>query len=204
MSYEANREYYDTPGVPEVFGVDTNLTPAEEAILSTLQNEIRDKPLLDIGIGAGRTTPHLRAISKNYIGIDYSENMINTASKTADGATFLVCDARDMSVFKDEQLAAVFFSYNGIDYVDPSERLLILREVKRVLKKEGVFVFSSHNLDWWKKCRLFFFSKFSFSRNPITLIRHNVGPLRAYVGGLFKRVMTTVDDEGYAVVPVYV
>lgn len=203
MSYEANRKYYDTPGVPELFGKDTRLMEAEAAILSRLRDEIKDKPLLDIGIGGGRTTPHLLTLSRNYIGIDYSENMINFTRRRAEEATLLVCDARDMALFKDGQFAAVFFFYNGIDSVDPSGRIMILKEVHRVLEKGGVFVFSSHNFDWWERCRLASFSRFSFSPNPITMIRDNIGPLRVYSSGLLDRLRSKLRRRDHAVIRVY-
>ena len=43
-----------------------------------------------------------------------------------------------------EQFAAVFFSYNGIDSVNQRDRNVILKEIRRVLRDDGVFVFSSH------------------------------------------------------------
>jgi len=40
----------------------------------------------------------------------------------------------------------VFFSYNGIDYIFPEDkRVIALKEIDRILKNDGYFVFSSHN-----------------------------------------------------------
>ena len=38
--------------------------------------EARCRPILDIGVGAGRTTQLLRAISRDYVGIDDSPAMV--------------------------------------------------------------------------------------------------------------------------------
>jgi hypothetical protein len=40
----------------------------------------------------------------------------------------------------------VLFSYNDLDYASPEERIGILHEIGRVLKKGDSFIFSSHNL----------------------------------------------------------
>jgi SAM-dependent methyltransferase len=203
FSFNANHEYYDTAGVPELFERCTNLFKPEEAILLSLREEIKQKPILEIGVGAGRVTAHLLAMSKDYIGIDYAEEMIEFCSKKFEDATLRVCDARNMSAFKDEQFAAVFFFWNGIDSVGPRDRILILKEVNRVLKKNGVFVFSAHNLDWWKHRSLTSFSRFSFARNPFALIKYKKGSIQLYVAGLVSRLRTRLRDTGYAVILEY-
>jgi SAM-dependent methyltransferase len=42
----------------------------------------------------------------------------------------------------------VLFSFNGIDYVNHSDRLTILKEIRRVLRPGGWFCFSTHNLNF--------------------------------------------------------
>jgi SAM-dependent methyltransferase len=59
---------------------------------------------------------------------------------------FLEGDARDLSMFDAASFDVVLFSFNGIDAVDHEDRRRILREVRRVLRPEGVFYFSSHSL----------------------------------------------------------
>jgi len=41
----------------------------------------------------------------------------------------------------------VIFSLNGLDYIDHVDRLRALKEIYRVLKPEGFFMFSTHNRD---------------------------------------------------------
>ena len=48
--------------------------------------------------------------------------------------------------YKDERFDIVFFSFNGLDYVYPEgRRVVALKEIERVLKKGGYFIYSSHN-----------------------------------------------------------
>lgn len=121
--------------------------PAEASILDSLAAEIRQASLLDIGVGAGRTTAFLPAACREYVGIDYSSAMLNVAIKQFPDIDLRQQDARDLSDFQDGSFDVVWFSYNGIDYVPHDDRLKILSEIRRVLKPGGLFVFSTHNRD---------------------------------------------------------
>jgi len=121
------------------------LKPPEAKVLNELRSELQDKAILDLGVGAGRTTPYLRQISQNYIGADYSAAMVEACRRLFPGVTFVECDARKMDMFPDGQFDLVVFSYNGIDSNGPADRVLILREVYRVLRDNGVFFFSGLN-----------------------------------------------------------
>lgn len=117
----------------------------EIVILSRLRPEFAGRRILDIGVGGGRTTPHLLEVSRDYVGIDYSARMIEACRKRFPSVAFRQCDARDLSAFDDGSFDLVMFSFNGIDYVGHADRLRILGEVRRVLRDGGAFVFSSHN-----------------------------------------------------------
>lgn len=106
---------------------------------------IKNGFVLDIGIGGGRTTKILFPIAKKYIGIDYSEPLVKAAKKQFPEADLLEMDARDLSYFEDEVFDVVVFSFNGIDYIDKDDREKVFKEVSRILKKRGRFIFSSHN-----------------------------------------------------------
>jgi len=123
----------------------TGLQGAEIGILSRIQSTFRHKRILDIGVGGGRTTLALLNISKDYIGIDISPEMITEFRRCYPSIAFEVCDARELSRFPNESFDLVFFSYNGIDSIGHSDRLRALREIYRVLARGGAFAFSSHN-----------------------------------------------------------
>src|SRR6202451_1491041 len=59
---------------------------------------------------------------------------------------FVVTDASDLSMFSDASFDAIVIAFNGLDYVLPEERRWqCLRECHRLLRAEGVLIFSSHN-----------------------------------------------------------
>jgi SAM-dependent methyltransferase len=140
-----NRRIYETSLVAWQYGKADCLQLPEVEILSKLRNLIEGKRILDIGVGGGRTTPYLFEISNNYIGIDYSQKMIDRCRSRYPGVDFRVCDVRDLSQFNGAQFDFVLFSFNGIDHIEHDERIRALAEIRRLLSDSGVFVFSSHN-----------------------------------------------------------
>jgi ubiquinone/menaquinone biosynthesis C-methylase UbiE len=101
--------------------------------------------VLDIGCGTGRTTIPLKQSGYDVIGIDYSTDMIEFAMKKHSDIDFRVMNACELE-FPDEHFEYALFSFNGIDNISPYEkRLRCLSEVHRVLKKGGIFIYSSHN-----------------------------------------------------------
>jgi SAM-dependent methyltransferase len=143
----SNQPIFERPAIVAEYAAAAALTPAEVRLLKRYQAEILGKDVLDIGVGAGRTTPFLAGQAASYVGIDFSQRMIDTCQKRFPDWCFRCGDARDLSAYPSASYDFVLFSFNGIDCVDHAGRMQILREVIRVLRPNGVFMFSSHNLD---------------------------------------------------------
>lgn len=108
----------------------------------------KNAKVLDVGCGRGRTMVPLKEAGFDVIGVDISEEMIRAAKHKFDDIDFRVMNACDLK-FEDGTFDYVLFSFNGLDVIYPeAKRLLVLREIYRVLKEGGLFVFSSHNR-WW-------------------------------------------------------
>jgi SAM-dependent methyltransferase len=118
----------------------------EAAAFAWVAERVRGQPILDVGVGGGRTVPLLKTISDDYTALDYTSELVEVCRRNHPGTRVHQMDARDMSAFADESFALVVFSFNGIDSVDYSSRVAILKEFARVLKPGGFALFSTHNL----------------------------------------------------------
>lgn len=146
--FEHNYRAYKNRRVVQHYSQLCQLQSAEQTILKLLHNEWSSMKMLDIGIGGGRTTQYFSRVVWEYVGIDYSEEMIAACQKRfpSQSSVFRVADARDMSQFPDSSFDFILFSFNGIDVIPHRDRLQVLQEVRRVGKPGGYFCFSSHNL----------------------------------------------------------
>ncbi|MFQ5965490.1 MAG: class I SAM-dependent methyltransferase [Candidatus Scalinduaceae bacterium] len=159
----------------------TVLQTAEVIFLVKYREHIWNKHILDIGCGAGRTTAHLKNMSKDYVGLDYSLDMIEFCKKRFDAVRFIHGDVRDMSMLKDEMFDFVLFSYNGLDTVCHEDRLRGLQEIHRVLGQNGLFVFSSHNRNHHNATLP---PKMSFSLTPCV----QIGNLIKFIKSTYNRL----------------
>jgi SAM-dependent methyltransferase len=136
--------------VAEYAGFDF-LTPPERRILEIWEPTISDSRLLDIGVGAGRTTLHFAPLAADYIGIDVSEEMIEACHhRFGEGrARFMTADVRQLSDLRDEEFDLVLFSFNGIDCVgNHADRGRALSEMARVLRPGGSLALSCNNIGY--------------------------------------------------------
>jgi SAM-dependent methyltransferase len=140
-----NQEYYLTQRAADWYATKHFVLPEEVAFLRDYEGEIRGKKVLDIGIGAGRSTQFLFPLASEYIGVDYSDSMVSEAARHYPLARVEQQDARDLSAYGDATFNMVIFSFNGLDCLAHDGRMKSLAEIRRVLKPGGIFAFSSHN-----------------------------------------------------------
>ena len=163
-----NRIVYESEDVISYYLSQSDLQKPEETVLAELRNKLPKMSMLDIGVGAGRTTTHFAFLAKKYVGIDYSSQMVNACQRKFQNApkkiSFLTADARTMKFFENCSFDFILFSFNGIDYVNHDERIRTLREIHRILKPGGYICFSTHNLNFQlEKCSI------KPSKNPSVL-----------------------------------
>ncbi len=142
-----NLAAYSKPSVARWFGDRQGYYDlGERSVLAAIAAEMDGRTILDIGVGAGRTIPLLRAISEDYRAIDYSHEMVQLCRRLHPGIEVDVGDARDLSRFASDSTDLVVFSCAGLDHMDHDDRQSVFCEIHRVLKPGGLFVFSTHNM----------------------------------------------------------
>jgi len=141
---------YNDPSVIRQYTGLRRLFAAEDVVLQNINDSLQGYEVLDIGVGGGRTTSHLIGKVKSYTGIDFAAGMVRHCAETFPAgrhpnSRFLEMDACRLD-FPSGSFDFVLFSFNGIDSIVADDRMRVLQEVFRVLKKGGSFLFSFHNI----------------------------------------------------------
>lgn len=181
----------------------TVLTPPEAAALARIAPEAKDRPILDVGVGGGRTVAALREVSNDYLGVDYSQAMVDACLRMHAGVRFEHADARDLSHIPDGTFFLAVFSCNGLGMVGHGDRLRILREMRRVLMPGGAFLFSTHNRASADATAGFQLPELQPSLNPLRLaVRAGRFAGRVLVRTYNRRRMSKLVErgDGYAIV----
>ena len=110
-----------------------------------LLKPVKNKKILDIGCGTGRNSIKLAKKGANVTGIDFSKNMLEIAKKKAKMVNLKIS-------FKIGRVTNLPFSNNSFDKVTCNLTLShvknlnkALKEMKRVVKKNGIIVISDLN-----------------------------------------------------------
>jgi ubiquinone/menaquinone biosynthesis C-methylase UbiE len=144
-----DRPSYVTEEVIDFYSGYDKIQAPEARIIEILEPHMKSMRMIDIGIGAGRTTALFAHRVRSYVGIDYSHSMVDVARQRFAWAKppldLRWGDAAHLNSFASGVFDFVLFSFNGLDYLPLSLRQDALNEMFRVLAKEGIMCFSSHN-----------------------------------------------------------
>lgn len=140
-------------------------------VLNELQ--IKNKKILDIGIGTGRNSEILLLEGGIVEGIDISKGMINVAKEKLKNQkiNFIVADAGKNIPFKDAKFDSVV-CLRVLKYI-PNWRRTIA-EISRVLMKNGIFILEIANFYSVQYLSLYNSNYFLFKPNQVkTILKQN-------------------------------
>ncbi len=106
--------------------------------------------ILDMGCGVGRTTFGMHDLGYERVyPIDFSEQMIERANEIASenglNIKFQVGNCLEID-YPDNFFHHAIFSFNGLMQIpEKARRLKALSEIRRCLKKGGIFIFTTHD-----------------------------------------------------------
>ena len=118
----------------------------EKPMMRSMLENLENKKVLMLGCGTGEESLMLRQFgATDLVGIDISKVSIDIAQKSYPESQFLVADMSKLP-FKDDEFDYVYSSL-AVHYTKDVEK--VFKEVCRVLKKGGKFLFSvGHPLRW--------------------------------------------------------
>jgi ubiquinone/menaquinone biosynthesis C-methylase UbiE len=115
----------------------------DRLLLKQFAEENKSGNCIDFGCGPGQTTKFLFDCGvENIIGTDISPGMITKAKELNPQLNFEVADMLNLQYKSDTFSSAIAFY--AIVHFSMDELKIALKEIKRVLKKDGQFLFSFH------------------------------------------------------------
>jgi 2-polyprenyl-3-methyl-5-hydroxy-6-metoxy-1,4-benzoquinol methylase len=118
--------------------------PLSKKRLEIFLKEIKKYPgikkILDVGCGDGRISKALKEAGFNVVGLDISRTAIEKAKQNFRGIDFLVASPEEKLPFEDENFDSVYCT-EVIEHL--YDTAVALKEITRVLKKEGLLFIST-------------------------------------------------------------
>jgi SAM-dependent methyltransferase len=139
-----NRRIYHAPNISRWYR-SSALDVAETMALLRYQPAFAGREVLDLGVGTGRTSRYLAPLARRYVCVDSSPPMVAHIHAHLPDVEVHLADMRDLRAFASASFDFVLASCNVLDAVAHADRLRVLAEVRRLLRPDGIFMFSSHN-----------------------------------------------------------
>lgn len=106
----------------------------------------KNQKILDLGCGNGRLIELIDNYQVDYLGVDYSKELIKEARKKHPNYSFKIADAVNLPFNKND--FDLIFSIAVIHHIPTKTlRIKMVREINRVLKPGGKIIISTWNLN---------------------------------------------------------
>jgi SAM-dependent methyltransferase len=117
--------------------------PKDREVLRRFLREIGGRgPVWDFGCGPGQTAGYLKNLGLEISGLDLSEKMLEQARQLHPEIPFRKGDVLDLE-FRNDSLAGVVAFYAIVHFTE-EQVARAFREILRVLRPDGIFLFTYH------------------------------------------------------------
>ena len=140
---------------------------------------VKDKTVLDLGSGEGYGSFLLSATAKEVVGIDINKETITHASSKylKNNLRFITGSISSIPILE-EKIFDVIVCFEAIEHIKEHDSLI--KEVKRLLKDDGIFIVSTPNT--------YVYSGNGPTKNPFHLKEMNYAEFRELLEANFKKV----------------
>jgi ubiquinone/menaquinone biosynthesis C-methylase UbiE len=133
---EGSKSYHEEANIYERF---SQVEDTPKKILKFLTSKVKNKKVLDLGCGTGKYLVDLAPISKKYIGLDISIDQLKIAKEKSlklKNVKFL-CSSAEFIDLPNKSVDVIISTWVLGTIVEDDRRLKALKEMKRILKKDG-------------------------------------------------------------------
>lgn len=132
--------------------------PFDRKMLDWLAERVGNQGVIcDLGCGPGQVARYLQTIGYNACGIDLSAGMVQQAQRLNPGIPFQQGNMLALTNVSESSFSGIAAFYSII-HIPKSSVIDALREIKRVLRPQGVLLLSFHIgnqivqlVEWWEK-----------------------------------------------------
>ncbi len=101
---------------------------------------VKGKKALDYGCGTGRSTRFLKRLGFLVVGVDIDEKVLRKAKENDPSGKYFIIKSGNLSLFEDNSFDLILSALTFDSISSKKEMIKILKEMRRVLKKEGIII----------------------------------------------------------------
>lgn len=143
-------DYHKFANVYAQLGISNTYYLAYRDVPQLIEKYVKGKRALDFGCGGGRSTRFLKELGLDVIGVDISKDMINEARHKDPKGKYRHIKS-DKLPFENSAFDLILSSIVFMEIPSKEEMAKILKEMKRVLKPEGIILVIVHGDDIYER-----------------------------------------------------